>query len=167
MKAYRKWVIGLVNAFLVTSMLSGCAVFSFLDLATAGNESKQKSLSERVTKFHRELYWGTGSGYMEYIEASARSDMSRKLRQASVIEKLVDLEVRDIVLDENNSDLASVDVKVRFYKKASLNVSERFEKETWEYFRLRGGWFLKDREIAPNDVLPSDETEDGEKAPVG
>ena len=128
--------------------VSGCSVLSFADLATSGRESKQKSLNERVTKFHRELYWNKGAGYLEFIEDSKRQELARQFRQIHEIEKFVDLDIRELKLHDDDSDLADVEVKVRSYKKASLMVSERFEKETWAYYRTRGGWFLTGREIS-------------------
>src|SRR6185436_14711440 len=74
---------------------SGCTILSVMDLATAGQEDKQRTLGERVTKFHRELSWGSGTTYIEFIETSKRTEMSRQYRQAQEVEKLVDLEVRD------------------------------------------------------------------------
>ena len=32
-------------------------------------------------------------------------------------------------------------------------VSERFEKESWVYYPLHGGWFLMNREIEPLDEV--------------
>ena len=133
--------------------LSGCSLISVLDLATAGRESKQKALGERVTKFHRELYWASDAQFMAYIEDSKRPELGRQLRQNKELEKLVDLEVRELNLHADDSDKADVEVKVRYYKKASLTVSERFERETWEYYRFRGGWFLVTREVSPTSPV--------------
>lgn len=150
-----------IRAFFILLLFctSGCAVVTFVDLATSGREGKQKSLSERVEKFHRELYWNTGTQFAQYIEQTKRPDLIRRIRQGNQVERLVNVEVSNMELDDLDSDLAQVEVKVRFYKKASLMVSERFEKETWEYFRLRGGWFLIKREVSPTDGVSSDEEE--------
>lgn len=145
--------LGRSVALMALLLVSGCSALNAADLLTAGPEQKQKTLGERVTKFHRELYWGTGTEFASFIEPTKRSQLTRQFRQAQELEKLVDLEVRAIELNPEDSNKADVDVKVKFYKKSSLQVSERFEKESWVYYPLHGGWFLMNREIEPLDEV--------------
>ncbi len=122
--------------------MTGC--YSIKDL-TAGDESKEEMLNTRVESFHRSVYWGKVDDAKLFVKKEKQKEVLDRAKFNRRDEKLVDLEVENITLNEDGT--ADVDVKVRYFRTASYVVETRRERERWNFMRLGGGWFLENIEV--------------------
>jgi hypothetical protein len=72
-------------------------------------------------------------------------NLFRQFKQNRQKERMVDLNVSDVVFDGTTGD-AVVEVQIRYFEEPRYVVNTRVEKQTWDYHRFGGGWLLHDIE---------------------
>lgn len=121
---------------------SGC--YSIKDMV-ADDESKEEMLNTRVESFHRTVYWGKVDDAKLFVKKEKQKEVLDRAKFNRRDERLVDLDVENITLNEDGT--ADVDVKVRYFRTPSYLVETRRERERWNFERLGGGWFLEDIDV--------------------
>lgn len=144
--------------------LNACSSTTIVDTVFAGEQRKSELLQARLELFNRAVYWGAADEVMAYVEPEQRTKLFRQFKQSRQKEKLVDLNVAD-VLFENNSNDAAVEMQIRYYEEPRYVVKTRSEKQKWTYHRFGGGWLLHEAErVEDSEAAQRNTTNDGGRA---
>ena len=131
-----------ITLFFAVFILCSCSSKTGLTDISAGPAERQGMLSARIEKYNKAVYWSSSGELSEYLDPSYMADFFKRISKRSEDEELVESKVKNIDFHADSSK-ATAYIETRFYSKATLYVTSRYEKLDWEFFRLNGGWRLK------------------------
>jgi hypothetical protein len=135
----------------ILAALPSCvAVSSFIQAYSeiGMSESDRAGLLTKTMKdYGNAVYWGDAGKILAFSTEDFQESLKGQLRKAKGKERVVETEV-DFVDFKEESNLAEVDFKVKYYKVPYYVVEERRELLTWK-FDLGSGWKLSAREELP------------------
>lgn len=158
----KKILLGLSLLFLFS--LSAC---STIQLVSAGPESREALLRERLGRFHKEIYWGALDRAALMVHPEVQQKFHDVYEERREKDKIIDLDVKKVDFS-NESKSAEVEVMVRFYQNPTYVVQTRSEKELWGFYSTEGGWMLEDTEIqgaAKTEISTSHGTRESFQSP--
>lgn len=145
--------IGVFSLVFALVLLQGCilapVIDGFSDLGTT-NGDRQALLGKRVKQFNEALYWGIPTRALALATVENRGKLMDQLRSNSESEKIVETKVAFMDFNEDATS-ADVDVKVKFYRIPYYMVTERTERQKWEFF-ARSGWLLSARDLVAKQI---------------
>lgn len=131
----------LISLLLASCAMSGCIFVPAIDAYNQMGLSKvdrEKLLPKEVKKFQEALYWSQSQEALQYVREDRRAEVGPDLFKSLENTRVVESKTGSIEYDAD-SYKATVTVLVRFYKVPFYIVTDRTEKQVWE-FTLSDGW---------------------------
>ncbi len=127
---------------LVVSVFSGCAIVTpfvatYKEMGVSAAD-RERLLREKVEAFNRAVYWGRPEEAVALAKDESKQELKRLLRSRRRKEKIVETKL-DFVDMLDDAYKADVEVLVRYYKVPYYVVTDRIEKQSWE-FSFTSGW---------------------------
>jgi len=131
-----------------------CSTLSTFENLLATQSTREELLGPRLNKFSKSIYWGSRSKAASFTTRKFRREFVKDLAERSAKEKIVELAVKDILYNDD-SDEAEVDMEIRYYQQPTYYVKTRKEKQTWKYYRVKGGWLCDGVEVIEDGSMVS------------
>jgi len=137
---------------IISLIFTGCSKNASINSLTANAAEKQAMLGGQVEKFRNDVYWGNITAASRYVEGASRTAFGRIFSRRLEKEKIVEVKVKNVDFGDKE-DEAEIILETQYFKKPSLYVSKRFEKQRWAFNRLEGGWLLRNSELIDEKEL--------------
>lgn len=124
----------------------GCSRQASFDSLTANTAKKEALLGGQIEKFKKDITWGSISRASRFVEGSSRMAFGQIYSRRVEKEKILKMKIQSVDF-KNESDEADVILETQFFKKPSLYIDKRYEKQLWAYNRLEGGWLLRNSKV--------------------
>jgi hypothetical protein len=121
---------------------------------TAGPQGRQQMLSEILPNFHRSIYWGKFEEAAVFVPPEKRASFVTRRQADRRKENLVEVQVENVEFGPE-SDTATVDVVIKYFKNTTYMVENRMEQETWQYSSTDGWLFQKSEDKGVLDANQS------------
>ena len=129
--------------------LGGCVIIApILDSfqkAGATESGRQGELQSSLKLFYQAQQWGRPEQTMLFVREDLRESMLEDFLRQNREERLVDTKIEYINWGSGSHD-AKVDMLVKYYRAPYYIVTERRERQSWE-FSFVDGWRLTAREV--------------------
>ena len=122
-------------------LCTGCVVAPVIDAYNQLGLSKvdrEKLLPKQVNAFQDHIHWGTPNESLQYVRVDKREKVGEQLEKGYEGVRVVESKVQSIQYNDA-SDVADVTLKVKYFKVPFYVVTDRVEKQHWE-FSLSDGW---------------------------
>ena len=136
---------------LIVLLQSGCFLAPTIDSFKKvgfSEEDRKALLPNAVKTFSDARHWGEPGEAMRMAAEKNREQIKNLIRKEKKEQKIVEGKVDFVDFSENGTK-AEVDVMVRYYKVPYFVVTDRMEKQIWE-FSLTDGWQIVSIEFNEN-----------------
>lgn len=121
--------------------LQGCVIAPVIDAYSQiglSRGDRERLLTKQVKAFNEKLYWGKPAEAMQYVKDAERGKAAGELKAITEGVRIVESQIDGIEYDES-SYKAAVTVLVKSYKVPYFVVTDRKERQHWE-FSFSNGW---------------------------
>ena len=134
------------------SLLSGCVIPMVAEEIIGTRSARMRLLNESLARFHKGVRWGDFETALKEMEPHLAGVYREKLLGDLKGLKVIDLKVESADISQEDSNKATVEVVVRFYKVPNYVVRAERKRETWEFYRTKSAWLLREIEsLGPVD----------------